>query len=353
MKEPRISLISAIAKKNRAIGKDNALLWHIPEDFKHFKDLTSGHAIVMGENTYRSIGRPLPNRTNIVLSLTPSFAPEGCVVVQSIDEALAKAREAEQEEIFIIGGASIYKQFIPMADRLYLTLVEGEYEADTFFPEYDDFTRIVSETSMDNGTYRFSFVTLERNIGMEKKIILGVTGEMASGKDTVTKYLVEKYGAKQFRFSDVLRDILDRLHLPQVRKNLAGLSHALRKAFGEDILAHVIENDAKRENHALVVIDGIRRVSDIDLVKKLPEFTLIYVEADMQRRYERLIGRRQNADDQTKTFEEFKQDHLLETEITIPPLRVDAQYIVNNDGTLEELYAQTDRIITELQNIKD
>lgn len=162
MERPRISIISAIARKDRAIGKNNALLWHIPEDFKHFKNLTSGHAIIMGENTFKSIGRPLPNRINIILSLTPGFAPEGTVVVTSIDEALAKAKEVEQEEIFIIGGASIYKQFISLADRLYLTLVDGEYDADTFFPEYTEFTRIVSEEKVDNGTYQFSFVTLEK-----------------------------------------------------------------------------------------------------------------------------------------------------------------------------------------------
>lgn len=162
MKRPRISIISAIARKDRAIGKNNALLWYIPEDFKHFKDLTSGHAIIMGENTFKSIGRPLPNRTNIILSLTPDFAPEGCVVVTSIEEALVKAKEVEQEEIFIIGGASIYKQFISLADRLYLTLVEGEYVADTFFPEYSEFTRVVSEETLDNGAYQFSFVTLEK-----------------------------------------------------------------------------------------------------------------------------------------------------------------------------------------------
>lgn len=162
MENPRISIISAIARKDRAIGKDNALLWHIPEDFKHFKDLTSGHAIVMGENTYKSIGRPLPNRTNIILSLSSDFIPEGCVVVRSIDEALSVAKQHETEEIFIIGGASIYKQFIPMADRLYLTLVDGEYEADTFFPEYGDFTKVISEEKIDNGKHQFSFVTLER-----------------------------------------------------------------------------------------------------------------------------------------------------------------------------------------------
>ncbi|OGI24909.1 MAG: hypothetical protein A3E38_00125, partial [Candidatus Moranbacteria bacterium RIFCSPHIGHO2_12_FULL_54_9] len=134
---------------------------------------------------------------------------------------------------------------------------------------------------------------------MMKKIILGITGEMASGKDTVTKYLVEKYGAKQFRFSDPLRDILDRLHLPQTRKHLSDISHYLRQGFGEGILAHVIENDVKQDEHRLVVIDGIRRLSDIDLVRKLPEFTLIYIEADMERRYDRLTARRQNADDPT------------------------------------------------------
>ena len=150
MKIPRISIISAIASKDRAIGKNNAL------------DGRVGDVAIMGENTFKSIGRPLPNRTNIVLSLTPDFVPEGCVVVTSIDAALAKAKEVEQEEIFIIGGASIYKQFIPLADRLYLTLVEGEYEADTFFPEYSLFTRGVSEGKLNNGMHQFSFVTLEK-----------------------------------------------------------------------------------------------------------------------------------------------------------------------------------------------
>lgn len=162
MTSPRISMIAAIAKKDRAIGKNNALLWRIPEDFQHFKNLTNGHAIVMGENTFKSIGKALPGRTNIVLSLTPGFAPEGCLVVRSLDEALAVAKEHESEEIFICGGASIYKQFISLANRLYLTLVEGDFEADTFFPEYDDFTKMISEEKVDNGEYIFTFITLEK-----------------------------------------------------------------------------------------------------------------------------------------------------------------------------------------------
>ena len=162
MQKPRISMIAAVAKKDRAIGKDNALLWHIPEDFQHFKSLTRGHAIIMGENTFKSIGKALPGRTNIVLSLTPDFAPADCFMVHSLDEALAVAKEHELEEIFICGGASIYKQFIPLADRLYLTLVEGDFEADTFFPEYGEFTKVISKEKVDNGKYQFVFVTLEK-----------------------------------------------------------------------------------------------------------------------------------------------------------------------------------------------
>lgn len=162
MEKPRISIISAIARNDRAIGKDNRLLWNIPEDMRHFRELTTGHTVIMGENTFRSIGRPLPNRTNIVLSIDPHFDQTGCLVARSIEEALDMAKRCETEEIFIIGGASIYKQLIPFADRLYLTLVEGEYEADTFFPEYREFTKVVSEESIDNGAHQFSFITLEK-----------------------------------------------------------------------------------------------------------------------------------------------------------------------------------------------
>lgn len=163
MNQPRIALIAALAIKDRAIGFKNALLWHIPEDFRHFKETTSGHAIIMGENTYRSIGHPLPNRTNIILSPHPDFVPEGCVVARSIEDALEKARAVEAEEVFVCGGANVYQQFLPLCDRLYLTLVEGTYEADTFFPEYPQFTREISREDVDNGTYRFAFVILEKS----------------------------------------------------------------------------------------------------------------------------------------------------------------------------------------------
>lgn len=158
---PRLSMIVAVDEA-RAIGKDNRLLWNIPEDLKHFKELTSGHAVIMGENTYHSIGRPLPNRTNIVVTLNQELELPGCQVVHSLDEAVQVAREHEKEEVFVMGGASIYKQFLPMIDRLYLTLVNGEHEADTYFPDYSDFTKVISEEKHENGEYQFTFFVLER-----------------------------------------------------------------------------------------------------------------------------------------------------------------------------------------------
>lgn len=149
--------------ESRAIGKNNGLLWNIKEDLGHFKKLTTGHVIIMGENTYHSIGRPLPNRTTVVVTLNQNLELPGCFVVHSIEEALEVAKREEKEEIFVVGGASIYKQFLPMIERLYLTLVSGTHEADTYFPDYSDFTKVLSEEKHDNGEYQFTFFVLERN----------------------------------------------------------------------------------------------------------------------------------------------------------------------------------------------
>ncbi|MDP2838080.1 MAG: dihydrofolate reductase [Candidatus Moranbacteria bacterium] len=148
--------------ETRAIGKDNKLLWNIPEDLKHFKELTTGHTVIMGKNTYHAIGRPLPNRTNIVVTIHQDLALPGCLMAHSIDEAVQIACEHEKEEVFVIGGASIYKQCLPLAERLYLTLVEGTHDADTFFPDYSDFRKIVSEEKSGNETYQYTYFVLER-----------------------------------------------------------------------------------------------------------------------------------------------------------------------------------------------
>jgi len=157
----KISMICAIAE-NRAIGKNNELLWHIPEDFKHFKEITDGHAMIMGQKTYESIGRPLPNRTNIVLTKDKDFNAEGVVVCYSIPEALKKAEDTGEKEVFIIGGGSIYAQFIDLADKLYLTIVEGNFEADTFFPDYSQFTKIKETGRGEDENHKFKFLELEK-----------------------------------------------------------------------------------------------------------------------------------------------------------------------------------------------
>jgi len=132
--KPRVSLIAAIGK-NREIGKDNQLLWHISDDLKRFKALTTGHPVIMGRKTFESIGRPLPNRTNIVVTRNADWVHQEVLVAHTMEEALSLAAE-HGSEAFVIGGEEIYKQAIPFADKLYLTLIEDEKEADAFFPEY-------------------------------------------------------------------------------------------------------------------------------------------------------------------------------------------------------------------------
>lgn len=162
-KQAKISMIAVLSEKNRAIGVKNGLLWKIQGDLPRFKTLTTGHPIIMGRLTYESIGRPLPNRTNIVItkSNTPPKIP-GLVVVSSPEEALKKAREIDMDEIFIIGGGKIYSEMIKDADRLYLTIVHDEPSADTFFPDYTDFKKVILKEEHPEHTPTFTYLTLEK-----------------------------------------------------------------------------------------------------------------------------------------------------------------------------------------------
>jgi dephospho-CoA kinase len=180
-------------------------------------------------------------------------------------------------------------------------------------------------------------------------IVIGVTGEMASGKDTVTEYLVEKYGAKKYRFSDILRNILDLLYIPQTRESLTKLSILLRQGYGDNLLAEVIEKRAEADkDHPILVIDGIRRYQDIAHFSHLEGFTLWYVEASFDTRYERLTMRTQNVDDSTKTEDEFRQEHELETEKGVPALKEHAQEVIKNEGMLDELHRKVDVLMTKM-----
>ena len=178
-----------------------------------------------------------------------------------------------------------------------------------------------------------------------QKIILGFTGLIASGKGTAAKYLQEKYGAETFRFSTILRDVLDRLYLPQSRENMINLSTNLRENFGQDLLSKVIAQDASRAKTEIVVVDGMRRPADIKDLKEVPGFKMIAIEVDSKVRYERLVKRAENPGDTEKTYDEFLEDHKAETEITIPDLIKQADAVIDNNGSLEDLYKQLDELI--------
>src|SRR6201996_5416501 len=123
-----VSIVVAISE-NHVIGKDNKLLWHLPADLKHFKEITTGHTVIMGRKTYESVGKPLPNRRNIIIT-RQNIKIAGCEVVNSIDSAIALCKD--EEEVFIVGGSEIYKMAMPVTGRIYLTLVHREFEADSF-----------------------------------------------------------------------------------------------------------------------------------------------------------------------------------------------------------------------------
>lgn len=159
---PTISIIAAL-DENRGIGMNNKLLWHIPTDMKHFRLITTGHVVIMGRKTFESIGKPLPKRTNIVITTNKNRTFEGCITCHSLEEALQEGKKYETEEIFIIGGASIYKQAIKLSAKLYLTLVKGTYEADTHFPSYEEFDKILSKQEITEKSYTFTFLELAKN----------------------------------------------------------------------------------------------------------------------------------------------------------------------------------------------
>ncbi len=156
--------IIAAAAENNALGKDNDLVWHLPDDFKRFKRLTSGHHIIMGRKTFESFPKLLPDRTHVIITRKDDYQPEGTIVVNSLEEALKVSKLDEQP--FIIGGGEIYKMGMDKADRIELTRVHGEFEADTFFPEIDE-----NEWSLVNEQFHekdekhdhsFTYLTYER-----------------------------------------------------------------------------------------------------------------------------------------------------------------------------------------------
>jgi dephospho-CoA kinase len=180
------------------------------------------------------------------------------------------------------------------------------------------------------------------------KIIIGLVGSLASGKETTKEYLVKKYSAKDCRFSSILRDVLARVDLPNSRENLQKLSTVLRANFGENLLAKAIAMDASKLEADVVVIDGVRRFTDIEHLNELPNFILVKIDADPKLRYERMKLRNENAGDDKKTLEEFLESHNAEADKQIPEVMKTAKYSIDNSGNLENLYQQINEIIKKL-----
>ena len=163
----KISLIVAVSR-NGVIGIDNQLPWHLPEDLKYFKSVTMGKPIIMGRKTFDSIGRPLPGRTNIVITRDSSWQAEGVEVAQTLAQAMVLARlacaQADADEAMVIGGEQIYRMTLPAADRLYLTEVQAEVEGDAFFPEIaaDEWQQVSEQVPEMTDTHPYRFVVLDR-----------------------------------------------------------------------------------------------------------------------------------------------------------------------------------------------
>ncbi|MHB8062035.1 MAG: dihydrofolate reductase [Ruminiclostridium sp.] len=157
-----ISLIFAMGRNN-ALGYKNKMPWHLPADFAYFKRITMGQPVIMGRKTFESIGKPLPGRKNIVVTRSTGFSHEGCIVVDSVDRAMEHSKD---KEAFIIGGAEIYSAFLPMADKLYITKIDNDFEADTYFPkiDYSQWKLVSSEPGVkdEKNPFDYKFLVYER-----------------------------------------------------------------------------------------------------------------------------------------------------------------------------------------------
>jgi dephospho-CoA kinase len=185
---------------------------------------------------------------------------------------------------------------------------------------------------------------------MNDKIVLGLSGKIASGKDTIADYIVEKYGGVSVSFSKPLRDILNIAYLPINRSNLSWLAQALVDKFGGDVISNIVGKEIEKSDKKIFVLPNIRRSDDVSYFRNWDGYFSVGINTDPKICYERLIKRGQNIDDNTKTWEEFQKDLLLSTEVEIDKLAESATFRIDNNGTLEDLYKQIDQIIEEVKN---
>ncbi len=179
----------------------------------------------------------------------------------------------------------------------------------------------------------------------EMKLVMGVVGPQGSGKGTVVKYLVEKYGAEQLRFGQPLQDILDRLYIPTSRPNYAKLFEGLNSSFGAEILVQAVMKDAEKHSANFIAIEGFRRWPEVESFREIPNFTLVFINAEPEIRYKRMIQRNEKAGEKDLTYEQFLDQEKLSTEVDIMDIGKTADFVLNNNGTFDELDWQIDEII--------
>ena len=179
-------------------------------------------------------------------------------------------------------------------------------------------------------------------------MIIGLVGPLATGKGTITEYLVKTHGAKAVKFSQPLRDIIHRVYKKETREDMSALAQFLRSQYGNDILVRTLIQDIEKMDVAIAVFDGIRYFDEYNALKERSDFVLWAVDADIAIRHNRINLRGENADDSTVTLEEFKKQHKLPTEVNIPEIMEKADAHIHNNGTLEELYAHIDALVEKL-----
>ena len=177
------------------------------------------------------------------------------------------------------------------------------------------------------------------------KIVIWFTWEMWCGKDTATAYIQEKLGWVKFKFSQSQRDILDRIWVEQTRENISAVSTFIREAFWQDLLSKIMKKDVLESSEDVILIDWVRRQSDIVYLTQIPEFKLVYIDTSLKNRYTRISNRRENADDIWKTMEQFIKEQELETEVQIRWLKDIADIVIDNNWSFEEFYKQIDNLI--------
>lgn len=183
---------------------------------------------------------------------------------------------------------------------------------------------------------------------MNDKIVIGLAGQIASGKDTIADYIAKKYGGVSVSFSQPLRDILNRACLPIDRVNMSWLAQTFIDRFGGGVISNIIGKEIEKSDKKIFILPNIRREDDASYFKDWPGYVLVGINTDTRICYDRLIKRSQNVDDQTKTWEQFQKDLQLSTELSIDGLIKKAPIKIDNNGSLEDLYKQVDKIIAEL-----